>query len=508
MAEAAPGNPGATSWPDPQSASEVVRRMQAKLHRWAGADRSRRFGDLFNLVYDPAFLVCAWQRVAANAGARTPGVDRATVARIRTQLGVEAFLQHVRDLLKQGEFQPVEVRQVLIPKASGSGKLRKLGIPTVADRVVQASLKAVLEPIFEADFQPCSYGFRPNRRAHDAIAEIHYLASEPRNYRWVLEADIAACFDEIDHVALVERLRARITDKRIVALVKAFLKAGVMTTTGDREQTLTGTPQGGILSPLLANIALSRLDDHFAQQWRQQMATDYQRAKRKRAGLANWRLIRYADDFVVVVSGERRHAEALREEVAAVLAPLGLRLSPEKTRVVHIDEGLDFLGFHIRRMRKRGTGKHFVYTVPSKKAIQQVKDTVKAKTSRHTLHLAPDELIVSLGWSLRGWATYFRHAVAKQVFGHLDQHAWWRLANWLRRKHRIGWKQLRRRFCDQGWRIAYKGAVFTGAASVAITRYRYRGSTIPTPWTPPSAATTGSHHRLTSGQRHVESPVR
>ncbi len=221
------------------------------------------------------------------------------------------------------------------------------------------------------------------------------------------------------------------------------------------------------------------------------MATDYQRAKRKRAGLANWRLVRYADDFVVMVSGERHHAEALREEVAAVLAPLGLRLAPEKTRVVHIDEGLDFLGFGIRRMRKRGTSKHVVYTVPSKKAIQSIKDTVKAKTSRSTLHMAVDELIVSLGASLRGWATYFRHAVAKDVFGHIDQYAWRRLTKWLRCKHRIGWKQLRRRFCDRGWRIAYKGTVFTGAASVKVTRYRYRGSTIPTPWTPTPAATIG-----------------
>jgi RNA-directed DNA polymerase len=217
--------------------------MQAKLHHWAADDPGRRFGDLFNLVYDPAFLVCAWERVATNAGARTPGVDRATVAWIQSRIGVSTFLQHVRDLLKSGEFAPVEVRQVLIPKASG--KLRKLGIPTVADRVVQASLKAVLEPIFEAGFRPCSYGFRPGRRAQDAIAEIHYLACQPRNYHWVLEADIAACFDTIDHAALLERLRARIIDKRVYGLVKSFLKAGVMTTTGEREPTLTGTPQGG-----------------------------------------------------------------------------------------------------------------------------------------------------------------------------------------------------------------------------------------------------------------------
>jgi Retron-type reverse transcriptase len=171
MSEDAPVNIGAVGWPDPDSAYLAVRRMQIKLHRWAEEDDSRRFGDLFNLVYDPAFLMHAWERVARNPGARTPGVDRATVAKIEALVGVEVFLGWIRDSLKTGEFQPMPVRQVMIPKKSG--KLRRLGIPTVADRVVQASLKAVLEPIFEADFLPCSYGFRPNRRTHDAIAEIH-----------------------------------------------------------------------------------------------------------------------------------------------------------------------------------------------------------------------------------------------------------------------------------------------------------------------------------------------
>ncbi|WP_328876958.1 reverse transcriptase domain-containing protein [Streptomyces sp. NBC_00299] len=200
MPEEAPVNTGAVRWPGPDSAHFAVREMQIKLHRWAGEDDSRRFGDLFNLVYDPAFLVHAWERVATNTGARTPGIDRATVAMIETWIGVEAFLEHIRDVLKSGAFEPVEVRQVMIPKASG--KLRALGIPTVADRVVQASLKALLEPIFEADFMPCSYGFRPNRRAHDAIAEIHHLSSGANKFHWVLEADIKACFDEIDHTAV------------------------------------------------------------------------------------------------------------------------------------------------------------------------------------------------------------------------------------------------------------------------------------------------------------------
>ncbi len=274
----------------------------------------------------------------------------------------------------------MRVREKMIPKAGG--KVRRLGIPTVADRVVQAALKLVLEPIFEADFKPCSYGFRPKRRAQDAIAEIHYLASPTRNYEWVFEADITACFDEIDHTALMGRVRARIGDKRVLGLVKAFLRAGVLTEAGLSRDTITGTPQGGILSPCLANIALSVLDEHFARKW-EALGPEWTRAKRRRAGIPAYRLVRYADDFVVMVGGTRQDAEALWDEVSTVLAPIGLRLSEEKTRVCHIDEGFDFLGFRIQRRSWRGrTGKRAVYTYPSKKALASVMDKVRKATRR------------------------------------------------------------------------------------------------------------------------------
>ena len=253
-------------------------------------------------------------------GARRPLASTGRPPRIEATVGIAGFLGQIRESLKSGEFRPVEVRQVRIPKGR-SGRFRKLGIPTIADRVVQASLKLVLEPIFEADFKSCSYGFRPNRRAHDAIAEIHHYATS--GYEWVLEADVRACFDEISHTALMTRLRTRITDKRVCALVKAFLKSGILTELGIREETPAGTPQGGILSPLLANIALSVLDDHFDQQWQHEMGDAYQRAKRRRNGEGNWKLTRYADDFVLTVSGDRHHADALRDEVSTVLALMG-----------------------------------------------------------------------------------------------------------------------------------------------------------------------------------------
>src|SRR5438270_7970096 len=295
-----------------------VSEMQAKLHRWAVADPGRRFDDLFNFVHDPATLIVAFSRVAGNQGARTPGVDGWTVADIEEMVGAPRFLDDLRAALQDGSFRPLPVRERKIPKPGGSGKVRKLGIPTIADRVVQAALKLVLEPIFEADFVPVSYGFRPRRRAHDAIAEIHLFGT--RCYRWVLDADIEACFDTIDHTALMGRVRARVKDKRVLALVKAFLKAGLLTELGELKDTPTGTPQGGILSPLLANIALSVLDEHVHAPWRPggSMSTTMRRSYRRKGRLPNWRIVRYADDFVILVHGTESDAQALREHVAAV----------------------------------------------------------------------------------------------------------------------------------------------------------------------------------------------
>jgi RNA-directed DNA polymerase len=462
-------------WPTPSQAKARVLEIQTKLHRWATDDHDRRFDDLFNLVCDPAFLVVSWMRVRANKGSRSAGVDGETARSIETGRGVEALLGDLRADLKAQRFEPLPVRERMIPKP-GRTTRRRLGIPTVRDRVVQGALKLVLEPILEADFSPSSYGFRPNRRADDAIAEIRHLAA--RSYEWVVEADIEACFDQIDHVALMDRLRRRIKDKRVLRLVKAFLKAGILTEGGADRDTNTGTPQGGVLSPLLANLALSGLDDHFVERW----GTTVERAKRRRHGLANCRVIRYADDFVVMVSGTRAHAEDLIGEVAAVLAPAGLALSAEKTKIAHIEEGFDFLGWRIQRHQKRGTAKSYVYTYPSKKALRAVTDKVR-RLSRQSTNLTLPVLLHTINPVLRGWTNYYRPGVSSATFRYLSSFAWRRVFGWIWRKHRkTPTGQLRRRYCDGGWWPQVEGATLFNPAKVRTTRYRYRGAAIPSPW--------------------------
>ena len=390
MLQDAPPNGSA---PVVASAAARVAEMQAKLHRWAAADAGRRFDDLFNFVHDPATLFVAFDRVAGNQGAHTPGVDGLTVADVEQSAGVPGFLDDLRANLKAGTFSPLPVRERVIPKPGGSGKVRRLGIPTIADRVVQAALKLVLEPIFEADFMPVSYGFRPRRRAHDAVAEIQRFGT--RGYRWVLDADIEACFDTIAHPALMDRVRDRVKDKRVLVLVKAFLKAGVLTESRNYEDSFTGTPQGGILSPLLANVALAVLDGCVHRPWLPGgvMSTPRRPQRRREKSLPNWRIVRYADDFVILVHGELDDVQTLHDDIATVLEPIGLRLSAAKTRIVHMSEGFDFLGFHIQWRRKRGTDKWYVYTFIADRPIRSLKQKVHDLTHRTSQHKPRDVLI-------------------------------------------------------------------------------------------------------------------
>jgi RNA-directed DNA polymerase len=464
------------SWPTLEEARTRVLGIQTKLHQRATDDPQRRFDDLFNLVCDPAFLTVAWDRVRGNRGARSAGIDGVTPRDLDSM--AQTFLLLLRDDLKAGRFAPLPARERMIPKANG--KLRRLGIPTARDRCVQASVKLVLEPVFEVDFYPCSYGFRPLRRAQDAIEEIRHFAR--LSYEWILEGDIKSCFDEISHSALMDRVRERIGDKHVLGLVKAFLHAGVLSEDGVVRGTKTGTPQGGILSPLLANIALSVLDEFFAEAWRTTMATNLDRQRRRRHAEPMYRIIRYADDFVIMVSGTKAHAEGLMEEVAGVLATVGLRLSQEKTRVCHIDEGFDFLGFRIQRRIKRGSSKRYVYSWPSKKALASIMAKVKTITRQGTNQPLSD-LLRQVNSALRGWTTYFRHGVSKRTFDYLNHYTWHRVIGWLRRKHRRAtWKFLRRRYLFNEMVPSQDGVSLFNPASVPIIRYRYRGTKIPSPW--------------------------
>ncbi|WP_344398327.1 group II intron reverse transcriptase/maturase, partial [Actinomadura alba] len=452
----------------PFTAGQRVLGIQTKLHRWAAADAGRRFDDLFNLVVDPAFMAVAWERVRENKGARTAGIDKRTVRSIEASAGgVEGFLEELRSQIKARTWRPLPVRQRRIPKANG--KLRSLGIPTVADRVVQACLKLVLEPIFETDFSSSSYGFRPGRRAQDAVEDIRLHAH--LGYEWVFEGDIAACFDEISHHAVMERVRERIGDKRVLALVKAFLKAGVMEETGERKDPSSGAPQGGILSPLLANIALSALDEHFEREWNRHGAEWNRRRYRQRGG-ATYRLVRYADDFVVLVYGSREHAAALWGDIEKILDTVGLRLAVEKTQVRHLDEGFDFLGFRIQRHRQWGSDRWLVYSYPSKKAEAAIRRKVKEVTKYQTVGQSAHDMFRRIGQMVRGWCLYFRHGASKTSFLALGNYVWHRVWTWLRNKHPgRHWKWIRRKYYPQRGLPEIDGIRIYSPAKMAIKRH-------------------------------------
>ena len=310
-----------------------------------------------------------------------------------------------------------------------------------------------------------------------------------------MEGDITACFDEISHPALMDRVRERIGDKRVLALVKAFLKAGILSRETGLRETHTGTPQGGILSPLLSNIALSVLDDHFVGEWDGVEPLATRTAPPRGRGV--WRFVRYADDFVILVRGDRHHAEALREQTAAILAPMGLRLSQAKTLITHIDEGLDFLGWRIQRRRRPGDSRRFVYTYPSKKALASIVGKVK-KICRHDPNLELAPVLHQLNRALRGWTAYFRPGVSFATFAYLRAFTWRQVMNRLRRKHRrINWKDLRRRYCDGGWWPKDGEVILFNPTDAGTTRYRYRGTRIPRRGLPQHE----DHHRTHQGPR-------
>lgn len=443
-----------------------IARIQMSFARKAVHQPEHRFCDLYSLICSRAWIEEALDRVLSNQGSRTAGVDGVTVRRFENQDYCAAFIAETQCLLRERQYRPQPCRRVYIPKASG--KRRPLGIPTLRDRVVQMELKMLLEPIYESDFLGCSYGFRPGRRTMDAVSQLWSYIQPHVKFYWIIEGDIRGCFDNISHHKLMGLLKHRVGDRDILELVWMFLKAGVMEE-GRVRQTEMGTPQGGIFSPLLANVYLHEMDRFWREQYIE--LTEWQRRLRRKAGEGNVRLLRYADDFVLLWNGTKQGAQALKERFATFLRDeLHLELSAEKTLVTHADEGFDFLGFHARR--RKSDGKPVLIIQPSQKSVQRFKEEVRALTDRAMLSWDAESLVTHLNLYLKGWGYYYRYCSISELAASLDHFVWGRVLYWLCKKHQCGprkiWRQHVR--CVGGRKVIAVPRAEGGLLPVAFLR--------------------------------------
>jgi RNA-directed DNA polymerase len=432
--------------------------VQRKLYQQSKANPDIVWRDLWGWLTDSRTIRHAWQRVSSNKGKRSAGVDGITVEHIRRRIGEQKFLDEIRTEMRSGAYRPSPSRRKLIPKPGKPGQFRPLGIPTVKDRVVQGAVKTILEPIFEAQFWPVSYGFRPGRSTHGALEHIR-LALQTRKrekdsrrlqmpYSWIIEGDIKGCFDNINHHHLMDRLRKRIADRRVTGLIGQFLKAGVLAENRFLRSE-AGTPQGGIISPLLANIALSAIEERY-ERWTYHRKKIQERRlcdgaaaamgarnRDRRAGRCIFFPIRYADDFVVLVSGSQENAIMEKSELADYLRQTtGLELSPEKTKVTAVTEGFEFLGFHVVMRWDKRYGYFPRVEIPKAKA-SDLRHTLKRLTKVDTNLVTLGKKLTELNFILRGWTNYYRYcARAGKVFTGLDWFVTRRLWCWLRRKRR------------------------------------------------------------------------
>ena len=396
---------------------DSVRELQRTLYRAAKADPGRRFHALYDKVHRRDVLERAWGLVRANHGAA--GIDKQTIADVE-EYGIAKLLDELAADLKDGSWRPLPACRVFIPKP-GKQELRPLSIPTVRDRVVQTAAKIVIEPIFEADMLDCSYGFRPRRSTLDALQVL--IDESWRGRRWVAESDIANCFEAIPHSGLMSAIEERICDRRLLKLLRAMLRAGVLDG-GSVTRSGSGTPQGGVISPCLCNVYLHRLD----RQW----------TKR-----GHGRLVRYADDLLAVCRTEREAERALAA-LSEVLAELGLVLKPAKTRIVHLcdgGEGLDFLGFHRRRVRvlnPRYRNVTFLARWPTREKMQHARDRIRELTDGRRLLLSDEQVVKEVNTFLRGWAGYVRYGNSASQLAEINRYAAERVVLFVGKRHKRG----------------------------------------------------------------------
>jgi group II intron reverse transcriptase/maturase len=414
--------------------------MQKKLSQWAVEDSTKRFVDLYTLLCNEKWLRIAHHKVNSNQGRETAGVDGESMSTFNENL--DGNLNDLRELLKAKLFEPMPVRRVYIPKADG--KTRPLGIPGIRDRIVQEALRMVLEPIWEADFSTHSYGFRPNRSTQQAIGYLaNRLTGIPgAGYQWVIEGDITSYFDTIPHRRLIKAIKKRVADRNIRDLLWKFLRAGAMTQ-GVRQETPTGTPQGGIISPLLANIYLHALDRYMESKYLN--LPYWQRVKRRKEGKGNILYVRYADDFVVLCNGTKAETQAIKEELGGVLSTMGLTLSEEKTKITHITDGFTFLGYRIKRSIGT-TGKMVPKVIVPEDAIKRFQHKVRGILTQNTSE-AVSAKITALNQLTRGWCQYYRHTSnPTKAFRKIDYELYWGLAHWLGRKYKLTMPKVMQKF--------------------------------------------------------------